>query len=143
MRYMILVKATADTEAGILPTDDTLMAEMATFHEELQKAGVLVDGSGLKPSSKGWRIEYDGQKRSFVDGPFAETKELVAGYTTIRVNSREEAIAWTRRFPNPSLDCGRAVIEVRELYELEDFVQGEAVERFREMGVGGDVAKQG
>ena len=138
MRFMILVKATADTEAGILPTTDDLMAEMAAYHEELQQAGMLIDGSGLKPSAKGWRIAYDGKKRSVSDGPFAETKELVAGYTIIRAKSREEALEWTKRFPNPSLDGGAAVIEVRELYELEDFVAGEAVERFREMGVGGE-----
>ena len=138
MRFMILVKATQDTEAGILPTDDTLMAEMATYHEELQKAGMLIDGSGLKPTSTGWRIRYDGQKRSFTDGPFTETKELVAGYTIIRAKSREEAIEWTKRFPNPSLDGGKAEIEVRQLYELEDFEQGQAVERFREMGMGGE-----
>jgi hypothetical protein len=139
MRFMILVKATADTEAGILPTTQDLMAEMAAYHEELQKAGVLVDGSGLQPSSKGWRIGYDGKKRSFVDGPFTEAKELVAGYTIIRVKSREEAIRWTKRFPNPSIDGGVAEIEVRQLYELEDFQPGAAVERFREMGIGGDV----
>jgi len=135
---MILVKATADTEAGVLPTTDTLMAEMASYHEELQKAGALVDGSGLQPSSQGWRIGYDGKKRSFTDGPFPETKELVAGYTIIQVKSRDEAIAWTKRFPNPSLDGGVAEIEVRQLYELEDFHPGEAVERFRDMGIGGE-----
>ncbi len=138
MRFMILVKATQDTEAGILPEDDTLMAEMAAYHEELQNAGALLDGSGLKPSSKGWRIQYSGQKRTVIDGPFAETKELVAGYTLIQVKSREEAMEWARRFPNPSLDGGEAEIEVRQLYELEDFVPGEAVERFRAMGVGGE-----
>jgi hypothetical protein len=137
---MILVKATADTEAGTLPTTDDLMAEMAAYHEALQKAGMLIDGSGLKPSARGWRIAYDGAKRSVSDGPFAETKELVAGYTLIRAKSREEALEWTKRFPNPSLDGGAAVIEVRELYELEDFVAGEAVERFREMGMGGENA---
>ena len=137
MRFMILVKATRDTEAGILPADDALMATMATFHEELAKAGALLDASGLQPSSKGWRIRYNGAKRTVVDGPFTETKELVAGYTLIQAKSREEALAWTRRFPNPSLDGKEAEIEVRQLYELEDFAPGAAVERFREMGVGG------
>jgi hypothetical protein len=138
MRFMIIVKATKDTEAGILPTDDTLIKEMATYHEELAKAGALLDGSGLKPSAQGWRIRYDGQKRRVIDGPFTETKELIAGYTLIQVKSREEAMEWARRFPNPSLDGGAAEIEVRQLYELEDFGQGEGVDRLRELGIGGE-----
>ena len=85
MRFMILVKATKDSEAGVMPEDDKLFQEMAAYHEELAKAGVLLDGSGLQPSSKGWRIRYEGKKRSIIDGPFAETKELVAGYTLIQV----------------------------------------------------------
>ena len=132
MKYMILVKATQDSEAGKMPPD-ALLAEMGAYHEELAKAGVLVDGSGLKPSSRGWRIEYDGKKRSFVDGPFAETKELVAGYTIIQAKSREEAIEWTRRFPNPAVDGVKCQIEVREFYELEDFAGSQEVERFRRM----------
>ena len=133
MRYLILVKATRDSEAGVMPSE-ALLSEMGQYHEELAKAGVLVDGSGLKPSSKGWRIRY-GRKgeRSFVDGPFAETKELVAGYTIIQVRSREEAIAWTQRFPNPSIDGGEAEIEVREYFELDDFGDSAAVERMRSM----------
>jgi hypothetical protein len=136
MKYMILVKATADSEAGKMPSD-TLLAEMGAYHEELAKAGVLVDGSGLKPSKRGWRIRYakDG-KRAFVDGPFAETKELVAGYTIINVKSREEAIAWTKRFPNPSIDGGEAEIEVREYFELEDFGDSPQIDRFRKIGIG-------
>jgi len=134
MRFMILVKATRDSEAGAMPPE-SLFAEMGKYHEELQKAGMLLDASGLKPSSRGWRIEYDGQKRSVVDGPFAETKELVAGYTIIQAKSREEAIEWTKRFPNPSLDGVKAQIEVREFYELEDFAQSEEVERFRKMEI--------
>ena len=114
MKFMILVKATKDSEAGTMPPD-SLFAEMGRYHEELQKAGMLVDASGLKPSSQGWRIRYDGAKRSFVDGPFAETKELVAGYTIIQARSREEAIEWTRRFPNPAVDGGKCEIEVRPL----------------------------
>ena len=134
MRFMILVKATRDSEAGTLPPE-SLIDEMAAYHEELAKAGVLVDGAGLKASGKGWRIQYskNGQ-RSFVDGPFAETKELVAGYTVIKVKSREEAIEWTRRFPNPSIDGGEGQIEVREYFELEDFGESEAVERHRKIG---------
>jgi hypothetical protein len=137
MRFMIMVRANRDTEAGVLPEDDRLMAEMAGYHEELAQAGALLDASGLQPSSKGWRIKYSGTKRGVIDGPFAETKELIAGYTLIQVKSREEALEWTRRFPNLSLDGKEAEIEVRQLYELENFAPGEAVERFRELGFGG------
>ena len=131
MRFMIIVKATKDTEAGVMPPE-SLFAAMATYHEELAKAGALLDASGLQPSSRGWRIRYAGGKRTVVDGPFAETKELIAGYTLIQVKSREEAMEWTRRFPNPHLHEGE--IEVRQLYELEDFGPSEAIERFRELG---------
>ena len=116
--------------------EEELMAEMAEYHQELQKAGVLVDASGLQASSKGWRITYSGGKRTAIDGPLAETKELIAGYTLIQVNSREEALEWTTRFPNPAIGDKKGQIEVRQLFELDDFVPGEAVERFREMGVG-------
>jgi hypothetical protein len=141
MRYMIIVKATPESEAetspaGTLP-DEKLMADMAAYHEELAKAGVLLDGSGLKPSAKGFRVRYDGAKRTVTDGPFAEVKELIAGYTIIQVKSREEALEWARRFPNPSGEGKPAEIEVREMYELEDFGTGEAVDRFREIGLGG------
>ena len=135
MRYMIIVKATRDSEAGVMPPEH-LMAEMATFHEELAKAGMLLDASGLQASSKGWRIRYQGQSRRVIDGPFTETKELIAGYTLIKVKSREEALSWTRRFPNPTLDGGDFEIEVRQLFEMEDFGSSEAVERFVEIGVG-------
>lgn len=134
MRYMIIVKATRDSEAGKMPSRD-LLAEMGRFHEELARAGVLRDASGLKPSTAGWRIEYDGKKTTVVDGPFAETKELVAGYTVIEVGSREEALEWTRRFPNPSIDGGAGEIEVREFFELDDFEPSEAVDRFRDLGL--------
>ncbi len=132
MRFMIIVKATKDSEAGVMPPD-SLIAEMATYHEKLAKAGILVDGSGLQASSKGWRIEYDGEKRTVVDGPFTETKELIAGYTIINVKSREEALDWSRRFPNPSIDGGKAQIEVRQYFELDDFEQTEAIERHRKL----------
>lgn len=135
MRFMIIVKATKDSEAGVMP-EEKLIAEMAKYHEELQKAGVLLDASGLQSSSKGWRIKYSGGKRSVIDGPFTEAKELIAGYTLIQVKSREEALEWTRRFPNPAVDGKEGEIEVRQLFELEDFGPSEAVERFREMGVG-------
>ena len=130
MRFMIIVRATKDSEAGVMPPEELFHA-MATYHEELQKAGVLRDASGLQPSSKGWRIKYKDGKRTVVDGPFAETKELIAGYTLIEVKSRAEALEWTRRFPNPHLTEGE--IEVRQLFELEDFEQSAAIERFREM----------
>lgn len=132
MRFMILVKATKDSEKGARPPE-SLFHEMTTYHEELAKAGMLLDASGLQPSSKAWRIRYNGKQRSVVDGPFPETKELVAGYTVIKANSREEALEWTRRFPNPSIDGGAAEIEVRQLFELEDFGESEALERFRKL----------
>jgi hypothetical protein len=134
---MIIVKATKDTEAGVMPEDDKIFSAMAKYHEELQKAGMLLDASGLQPTSKGWRIKYSGEKRTVIDGPFTEAKELVAGYTLIRAKSKEEAMEWARRFPNPSVDGKEAEIEVRQLYELDDFRQSEGVKRFREMGVGG------
>ncbi|MBL8525762.1 MAG: YciI family protein [Betaproteobacteria bacterium] len=136
MRYMIVVKATADSEAGVMP-DEAMLGSMATFHEQLAKAGVLLDASGLQGTSKGWRVQYDGATRTVVDGPFAETKELIAGYTIIQVRSREEALEWSRRFPNPALDGGKTYIEVRQMFELEDFAPGPAVEQFRDMGVSG------
>ena len=135
MRFMIIVKATKDSEAGVMP-EEKLMAAMATYHEELAKAGVLLDASGLQASAKGWRIKHSGAKRSVIDGPFTETKELIAGYTLIQVKSREEAMEWTRRFPNPAGDGRECEIEVRQLFELEDFGPSEAAERFRDMGVG-------
>jgi hypothetical protein len=134
MRFMILVKASKDSEAGVMP-EEKRMAQMAGYHEELQKAGVLLDASGLQPSSKGWRVRYAGARRTLVDGPFTEAKELIAGYTLIQVKSREEAMEWARRFPNPAGEGKEGEIEVRQLFELEDFSPGEAVERFREMGV--------
>ena len=132
MKFFILVKATKDSEAGVMPSQK-LLAEMGAYHEELAKSGALVDGNGLKPSSQGWRIKYSNGGRSFVDGPFAETKELVAGYTIIDVKSREEAIEITKRFPNPSLDGGEAQIEVRPYFELDDFGEGPEIERFRKL----------
>lgn len=135
MRFMIIVKATKDSEAGVMP-EEKLIASMATYHEELAKAGALLDASGLQASSKGWRIKYSGEKLSVIDGPFAETKELIAGYTLIQVKSKEEALEWTKRFPNPAVDGKEGEIEVRQLFELEDFGPSEAADRFREMGVG-------
>jgi hypothetical protein len=135
MRFMMIVKATQDSEKGVMPSEK-LIAEMAKYHEELQKAGVLLDASGLKPSSKGWRVKYSGAKRALIDGPFTEAKELIAGYTLIQVKSREEAMEWARRFPNPAGDGKEGEIEVRQLFELEDFGPSEAVDRFRKMDIG-------
>ncbi len=135
MRFMIVVKATKESEAGVLP-HEKMLTDMAKYHEELQKAGVLLDASGLQASAKGWRIKYSGQKRTVVDGPFAEAKELIAGYTMIQVKSKDEAMEWARRFPNPALDGTEGEIEVRQLFELDDFGPSEAVERFRKIDVG-------
>ncbi|AEG92007.1 YciI family protein [Ramlibacter tataouinensis] len=135
MRFMIIVKSTPEFEAETTPQapDEKLMAAMADYHEQLGRAGVLLDASGLQPSRTGWRIEYDGQRRTVIDGPFAEAKELIAGFTIIQVRSREEALEWSRRFPNPVGEDARAVIEVRQLYELDDFAPSEQLDRFREM----------
>jgi hypothetical protein len=132
MRFMIIVKANKDSEAGVMPSQE-MLDEMGRFHEELAKAGVLLDGSGLHPTSEAWRIKWSGGKQSVVDGPFTETKELVAGYTIIQVKSREEALEWTKRFPNPSAADG--AIEVRQLFELDEFEQGPAIDRFRELSL--------
>lgn len=134
MRFMIIVKASQDSEAEVTPApDEALLKEMCDYHEALAKAGVLVDGSGLRPSRDGWRIHYDAKGRSRVDGPFAETKELVAGYTIIDVKSRQEAIDWTMRYPNPVGPGREASIEVRPYWELEDFPPSETIDRFKEM----------
>jgi hypothetical protein len=122
MRFMIIVKADADSEAGKPPAPG-LMAAMAEYHAALARAGVLLDAAGLQPSSQGWRIRYDAGRPSVIDGPFAGTKELVAGYTLIQVRSREEALEWTRRFPAPMGERAGAVIEVRPLCGLEDFAR--------------------
>ena len=136
MRFMIIVRANADSEAGVMPSEQDL-ATMVEYHEELAKAGVLLDASGLHPTSKGWRVRYSGNERTVLDGPFTETKELIAGYTIIQVRSREEAEEWVRRFPNPGMDRD-GEIEVRQLFELEDFEQGPAIDRFRKIGVGAE-----
>lgn len=137
MRFMIIVKGDQKVESGAMPEPDAI-AEMADYHEALAKAGVLVDASGLQPSSRGFRVRYSGAERSIVDGPFAETKELVAGYTIIRVGSRDEAVAWAKRFPNPRGEGEDCEVEVRQMFDLDDFEPGEAIERFRRMGVGGE-----
>jgi hypothetical protein len=132
MKYMIIVKASPDSEKGVMPPQ-SLFTEMAVYHEALAKAGVLVDASGLKPTSQGFRVRYEGDRRTVVDGPFAETKELIAGYTIIDVRSREDAVDWAKRFPNPQGPGVATHIEVRPFFELEDFAPGEGVERFRKL----------
>jgi hypothetical protein len=134
MRFLIMVKGNKDTEAGVMP-EEQLIADMAAYHEELVKAGVLLDASGLQPTSKGARIKYSGGKRTVIDGPFTEAKELIAGYTLIQVKSREEAMEWAKRFPAPFGEGRDGEIEIRQLFELDDFGPSEAVDRFREMGL--------
>lgn len=118
MKVMVFVKATKDSEAGIMPTEK-LLSEMMRFNEELANAGILLAGDGLKPSSKGVRIKFSGEKRTKIDGPFAETKELVAGYWLWQVKSLDEAVEWVKRCPNPMPTDSE--IEIRPLYEPEDF----------------------
>ncbi|MCP1727647.1 hypothetical protein J2T60_001647 [Natronospira proteinivora] len=136
MRFMIIVKGDERTEAGEMPEEKDLLA-MAEYHEQLADAGVLVDGSGLQSSAKGFRVRYEGEQRQIIDGPFAETKELVAGYTIIRVNSREEAKEWARRFPNPRGEGTSCEVEVRQMFELEDFEQSDTIQRFRDIDMAG------
>ena len=119
MRFMVIVKATKNSEAGVLPSQK-LLADMGKFNEELVKAGVMLAGEGLQPSSKGARVKFSGGKRTVVDGPFAETKELVAGFWMWQVKSKEEAIEWVKRCPDP-MPGEDAVIEIRQVYEAEDF----------------------
>ena len=119
MRFMIMVKATKESEAGVMP-DEQLLAEMGKYNEELAKAGILLAGEGLQPSSKGARVRFSGDTRAVIDGPFAETKELVAGFWIIQVRSKEEAIEWVKRVPNP-FPGTESEIEIRQVFEAEDF----------------------
>ncbi|GAA4340035.1 YciI family protein [Variovorax defluvii] len=116
MRFMVLVKASQDSEAGVMPTEE-LLTKMGKYNEELVKAGVMLAGEGLHPTSKGARVRFEGDKRTVIDGPFAETKELVAGYWLWQVRSREEAIEWLKRAPFD----GGAEVELRQVFEMEDF----------------------
>jgi len=119
MRFMVIVKADKDSEAGVLPTEK-LLAEMGKYNEELVKAGVMLAGEGLHPSSKGARVKFSGSKRIVKDGPFSETKELIAGFWLIQVKSKEEAIEWVKRAPNP-FPGTESEIEIRQVFEAEDF----------------------
>src|SRR5882672_1505804 len=131
MRFMVIVKASKDSEAGKMPSEEMLGA-MAKFNEELVKAGVMLDGNGLQPSSKGARIRFSGKNRTVIDGPFAETKELIAGYWVIQVKSKEEAIEWMKRCPNPYDEDGE--IEIRQFFELEDFGESPAIDHHKAVG---------
>jgi hypothetical protein len=119
MRFMVMVKATKESEAGAMPTEK-LLTEMSKFNEELVKAGAMLAGEGLHPSSKGARIRFSGNKRTVIDGPFAETKELVAGFWLLQLKSKQEAIEWMKRCPNP-FENGESEIEIRQVFEAEDF----------------------
>ena len=130
MRFMMIVKASKDSEAGVMPSE-ALLTAMGKYNEELVKAGVLLDGVGLQASSKGARVYFSGGKRSVVDGPFTETKELIAGYWMIQVKSKQEAIDWALRIPNPHGEGGETNVEIRQVFELEDFGQSEGVEKHR------------
>ncbi len=138
MRFIVFVKATKDSEAGVMPSEEGLAA-MAKFNEEMLKAGVMLDGNGLQASSKGARVRFAAgklgdttNKRTVIDGPFAETKELVAGYWILQCKSLAEAVEWIKRCPNPHND--ESEIEIRQLFELEDFGESAAVDHHRRLG---------
>ncbi len=132
MRFMMLVKASKDSEAGVMP-DDGLIAAMTKYNEEMAKAGILLDLAGLQPSSKGARIKFSGGKPTVVDGPFSETRELIAGYWLIQVKSKEEAIDWVKRCPSPHGEAAEGEIELRQLFELEDFGPSPAIDEARRL----------
>ena len=121
MRVIVLVKADENSEAGVMP-DERLMTEMGAFNEELVNAGIMLEGEGLRPTSQGKRVKFNGDQRTVVDGPFAETKELVAGYWLWKVSSMDEAVAWVKRCPNPT--GAESEIEIRPIFELEDLGDG-------------------
>jgi hypothetical protein len=131
MRFMVIVKASKESEAGEMPSEQMLEA-MAKYNEELVKAGIMLDGAGLQTSAKGARVRFNGNKRTVIDGPFAETKELVAGYWIWQVKSLEEAIEWVKRCPNPME--GESEIEIRQFFELEDFGESPAIDHHRTVG---------
>lgn len=130
MRFMVIVKASKDSETGVLP-DEKMLTEMGKYNEELVKAGIMLDGAGLQASSKGARVKFSGNKRTVIDGPFPETKELIAGYWLWQVNSLEEAIEWVKRCPNPHNEDSE--IEIRQVFELEDFGSNKGVEIHRKL----------
>jgi len=133
MKFMMIVKANKDSEAGVMPSQE-LIGAMAKYNEELMKAGALVDLAGLQPSSKGFRVKFSQGKRTIVDGPFPETKELAAGFWIIDVKSKEEALNWANRIPEPFGKGQEGVVEVRPFFEIEDFEPGEGVDRAKKLG---------
>ena len=137
MRFMMIVKATPDSEAGKMP-EEALLAQMMRFNEEMQKAGVMLDGAGLQSSAKGVRAKFAKGQRTLVEGPFPETRQLIAGYWIIQVKNRAEAIEWMKRCPNPYEQDGE--IEIREFFELEDFGESPAIDHHR--AVGEQIAQQ-
>jgi hypothetical protein len=132
MRFMMIVKSSKDTEAGVPPSEE-LHSRMMKYNEELIKAGVLLDLGGLKPTSQGARIKFSKGERTVIDGPFAESKELIGGFWIIQVKSRQEAIEWAKRAPAPHGEGKDAEIEIRQFYELEDFIPNEAMDQAREL----------
>ena len=132
MRFLVIRKADQATEAGVPPTEE-LLAAMGSYNEEMVKAGVMLSGDGLQPSSKGARVKFSGGKPKVIDGPFTESKELIAGFSILQVDSKEEAIEWVKRWPVIDGD-GEVEIEIRRLFELEDFGPSEAIDRMREVG---------
>jgi hypothetical protein len=132
MRFMMMVRANKNTEAGVMP-DQRLIAAMGKYNEEMAKAGVLLDLAGLQPSTKGARIRFSGGKPTVIDGPFAETKELIAGYWLIQVRSKEEAVEWAKRCPAPHGEAAEGEIELRQIFELDDFAPSDAIEDARKL----------
>jgi hypothetical protein len=132
MRFMMIVKANKDSEAGKLPSPE-MIETMNKYNEELIKAGVMVDGVGLHSSAKGARIQFSGNKKTVIDGPFAETKELIAGFWIIKVNSKQEAIDWALKAPNPHGEGAETNIELRQFFEMEEFGESEAVDKARDL----------
>jgi hypothetical protein len=131
MRFMVIVKASKESEEGAMPSEE-MLAAMAKYNEELVKAGIMLDGAGLQSSAKGARVRFNGKNRTVIDGPFAETKELVAGYWIWQVKSLAEAIEWVKRCPNPME--GESEIEIRQFFELEDFGESPAIDHHRKLG---------
>ena len=132
MKFMMIVKASKESEAGVMPSEEMLDA-MTKYNEELVKAGILLDATGLQPSSKGKRIHFSAGKRTIIDGPFTESKELIAGYWVIQAKSWEEAMEWARRAPAP-MEHGEGEIEIRQFFELDDFPPSDAIDRAFEVG---------
>ena len=135
MRFMMIVKASKDSEAGVMPSNE-LLAAMTKYNEELMKAGVLLDLSGLHPTSKGARVKFSGGKVTVIDGPFVETRELIAGYWIIKVDSKQDAIEWAKRAPAPHGKGQEGEIEIRQFFELEDFEPSPAIDKERELEKG-------